>query len=146
AQVPFPGGTALEKLVRHGSEAPTPVAQLRADVPPEVSAIVGRLLAKKPEQRLQTPAELAAELEPFAEVAQVAPAAGGAGDSPWAGLLDDERRALATTLPANFALTPASSMDFALGPATLPPLPAWYHARWVQVALIAAAAAVGFMV
>src|SRR5439155_13667654 len=65
-QVPFPGGTPLEKLVRHGSEDIVPVDQLRGDVPREVTAAVGKLLAKKPADRFQTPAELAAALAPFA--------------------------------------------------------------------------------
>src|SRR5262249_17134010 len=33
ASVPFPGGTTLEKLVRHGVQEPTPVEHLRLDVP-----------------------------------------------------------------------------------------------------------------
>jgi serine/threonine protein kinase len=64
--VPFPGGTMLEKLVRHGVQEPTPVEHLRLDVPQEVAAIVQRLMAKDPEDRFQTPAELADALTPFA--------------------------------------------------------------------------------
>lgn len=58
-QVPFPGGTAMEKLSNHAWHEPQPVEQLRPDVPPGVASVVRRLLAKKPEQRFQTPAELA---------------------------------------------------------------------------------------
>ena len=65
-EVPFPGGSTLEKLVRHGTEEAVPVEKLRSDVPPPVAAIVRRLMAKKPAERFQTPAELAAALEPFA--------------------------------------------------------------------------------
>src|SRR5262249_20778172 len=65
-QVPFPGGTTLEKLVRHGTEESTPVESLRPQVPAAVAAIVRRLMAKQPVERFQTPAELAAALTPFA--------------------------------------------------------------------------------
>jgi serine/threonine-protein kinase len=65
-QVPFPGGSTLEKLVRHGTEEPTPVTNLRPEVPAPVAAIVRRLMAKQPAERFQTPAELMAALAPFA--------------------------------------------------------------------------------
>jgi len=61
-QPPFSGGTLMEKLIKHQQQTPAPVRQLRSDVPPAVEAIVARLLAKRPEQRYQTPAELAAAL------------------------------------------------------------------------------------
>ena len=64
--VPFPGGTTLEKLVRHGAEQPKPVQERRPDIPAPVAAIAHRLLAKKPEDRVQTAAELAEVLAPFA--------------------------------------------------------------------------------
>jgi serine/threonine protein kinase len=62
-EVPFPGGTPTEKMLRHSREnVPMPK---RADIPPEVLAILVRMTAKKPDQRFQTPAEVAAALEPF---------------------------------------------------------------------------------
>jgi serine/threonine protein kinase len=67
-EVPFPGGSPLEKLQRHATVAPEPVEQLRPIVPPGVAALVRRLMAKDPAVRPQTPAELAEALEPFAEV------------------------------------------------------------------------------
>jgi serine/threonine protein kinase len=65
-RVPFPGGTTLEKLVRHSTVEPPPIEQLRPDITPPVAAIIRRLMAKRPEQRFQNPAELAATLAPFA--------------------------------------------------------------------------------
>jgi len=61
-QPPFPGGTLGAKLVQHQLEEPTPVEKLRPDVPRNVAAVVRKLMAKKPEKRFQTPAELAAAL------------------------------------------------------------------------------------
>jgi serine/threonine protein kinase len=73
-RVPFPGGTAVEKLIRHGTETPTPLEELRPDVPPPVTAVVNKLMAKRPEERYQTPAEVAVVLEEFAV----------SGATPWA--------------------------------------------------------------
>ncbi len=47
-EVPFPGGTPLEKLERHATVDPEPVEQLRPVVPPGVAALVRRLMAKDP--------------------------------------------------------------------------------------------------
>jgi formylglycine-generating enzyme required for sulfatase activity/tRNA A-37 threonylcarbamoyl transferase component Bud32 len=62
-RVPFPGGTAMEKLSNHAWNEPVPVEQLRNDVPAGVTAVVRKLMAKKPAARFQTPAELVAVLE-----------------------------------------------------------------------------------
>ena len=65
-RVPFPGGTTLEKLVRHSTVEPQSLDQIRQDVPPAVSAMIRRLMAKNPNQRFQMPAELATTLSSFA--------------------------------------------------------------------------------
>jgi eukaryotic-like serine/threonine-protein kinase len=73
-QVPFPGGTALEKLIRHSAEKPAPIPDLRPDAPAEVAEIAMRLLAKHPDDRYSHPEELAAALQPYAV----------SGPTPWA--------------------------------------------------------------
>src|SRR5262249_48663314 len=50
----------------HQQEPPPAVEQLRGGVPPGLSALLRRMLAKQPQDRFQTPAELARALEPFA--------------------------------------------------------------------------------
>lgn len=52
-QVPFPGGTWVQKLDRQRWAEPTAVRALRPDVPAELAALVHRLLAKRPEDRLR---------------------------------------------------------------------------------------------
>ncbi|MGE3806244.1 MAG: WD40 repeat domain-containing serine/threonine protein kinase, partial [Gemmataceae bacterium] len=65
--VPFPGGVTLtEKLLKHQLDEPAPVEELRSDVPVEIRQILYKMLAKSPDDRFQTPAELAAQIEPFA--------------------------------------------------------------------------------
>jgi WD40 repeat protein len=67
-RVPFPDRALLDRLLAHIEQTPTPLAQLRPDVPPKLARIVERLMAKKPEGRYQTPAEVAQALEPFTAV------------------------------------------------------------------------------
>jgi tRNA A-37 threonylcarbamoyl transferase component Bud32 len=65
-RVPFPGGTLIQKLDRQRWEMPPSVDQLRRDVPPAVAALIRRLMAKHPDDRPKTPAELVAGLEHLA--------------------------------------------------------------------------------
>ncbi|MFM9964224.1 MAG: serine/threonine-protein kinase [Planctomycetaceae bacterium] len=61
-QLPFPGGTIMEKLMARATAVAPPVSSLRADVPAAVNEIVARMLRLDPNERFQTPAELAAKL------------------------------------------------------------------------------------
>jgi WD40 repeat protein len=65
-RVPFPGGTALEKLARLASDEPVPLTELRPDASPELAALVARLMAKRPENRVASAKEAAELLSPFA--------------------------------------------------------------------------------
>jgi serine/threonine protein kinase len=64
--VPFSGGKPVAKIIRHATEPPVPVDRHRPEVPRAVAEIVHRLMAKCPEERFQTPTELARALEPHA--------------------------------------------------------------------------------
>ena len=50
-QPPFPGGTNREKIQRHRREKPTPLAELRPDLPKGFVALVERLMEKDPRGR-----------------------------------------------------------------------------------------------
>jgi hypothetical protein len=65
-QPPFPGGTALQKLLAHQDRSPRPITELRGDVPAALADLLGRMLAKDPARRPATPAAVARELAPFA--------------------------------------------------------------------------------
>jgi serine/threonine protein kinase len=99
-RVPFPGGSTLEKLIRHSTEPPTPLRELRPDVPPGVVAVVERLMAKNPADRYQTPEDLIEALQPWA--------AGKPGQ--WSGL----RRAVRPppALDGDSTPTPTASDEF----------------------------------
>lgn len=66
-QAPFPG-TGPEKIWRHMHEEPAPVDALCFGLSPPVAAIVGRLMAKDPAARFQTPGELAVALTAIPEI------------------------------------------------------------------------------
>jgi serine/threonine protein kinase len=89
-QVPFPGGTLIHKINRHQFHEPAAIEGLRPDVPPDVAAVVRKLMAKRPEERFQTPAEVAAALAAL----------------PLAGSEDD--RTLAVGVPATAQAEPSA--------------------------------------
>ncbi|HJZ58155.1 MAG TPA: protein kinase, partial [Gemmataceae bacterium] len=64
---PFPETDVSRKLHHKQNTDPIPLHQLRPDVPPGLSAAIGRLLARSPAARFPTPAEVAAALEPWAD-------------------------------------------------------------------------------
>lgn len=68
----FPEGKTAQKLLWQQMREPTPIHQLRPEVPLELSAVIHRLLRKKPDERFQHPAELLEALAPFVP-AQVPP-------------------------------------------------------------------------
>ncbi len=61
-RVPFPSGGASAKLRQHQEVEPTALQALRPDLPPETIAVVRALMAKRPEDRYQSPADLIAAL------------------------------------------------------------------------------------
>src|SRR5437660_9147219 len=50
-RVPFPEGSAVEKMMAHQTKAPTPIRETSPDVPDELIAVVDRLMAKTSEAR-----------------------------------------------------------------------------------------------
>jgi serine/threonine protein kinase len=70
-QPPFPTGSMTQKLMWHQLREPTPVSQLRRDLPAEIVELISRMMSKTPEKRPQTPAEVVETLLPW--VGQVMP-------------------------------------------------------------------------
>jgi serine/threonine protein kinase len=62
---PFSKGTAMQKVISHLELIPPPVKDLREDVPAGLNEVLDRMLAKKPSDRYQSPAEVAQALAPF---------------------------------------------------------------------------------
>jgi eukaryotic-like serine/threonine-protein kinase len=66
-QPPFAEGTVAQKLLWHQSKNPKPVREVRGQIPEAVARVVARMMAKKPEDRYQSPCELADALLPFTQ-------------------------------------------------------------------------------
>jgi serine/threonine protein kinase len=62
---PFVGETAVQVVLAHVENRPRPLPELRSDVPPELWAVVAKMLAKDPARRYQTPLEAGRALAPF---------------------------------------------------------------------------------
>lgn len=60
---PFPDGTAIDKVLSHRDGNAPAVSEIRGEVSPEVCQLVARMMARDPEDRFQTPAELASEID-----------------------------------------------------------------------------------
>jgi eukaryotic-like serine/threonine-protein kinase len=63
-RTPFPDTNIMTQMLRHATENPLPLANF-AEVPPGLQQVLDKLIAKRPEDRYQTPAEGAEALKRF---------------------------------------------------------------------------------
>jgi eukaryotic-like serine/threonine-protein kinase len=56
---PFPQGTMTQRLVGHLTGQPVPISEMRTDVPADLLAILDRMLAKNPAERIHTAGDVA---------------------------------------------------------------------------------------
>ena len=61
-QVPFPGGSLIQKLDKQRWNEPTPPETLRGEIAPGLSRVVEKMMAKNPADRYSTPGALAEAL------------------------------------------------------------------------------------
>lgn len=64
-RVPFPDGSAVEKMMAHQAKEPMPIQELAPEVPEGLSAVVAKLMAKTPEERYSACDDVIEALEPF---------------------------------------------------------------------------------
>jgi serine/threonine protein kinase len=69
---PFQEASLYEILEAHHKREPNPLNLVRHDVPVELAAVVGKMMAKDPAKRYQTPGEVAKALVPFFKPGQSA--------------------------------------------------------------------------
>jgi eukaryotic-like serine/threonine-protein kinase len=65
-QPPFPGGKVAQKLIWHQVRQPTPVRQIRPEIPETMQAVLQRMMAKDLKERYQTLREVLDGLAPLA--------------------------------------------------------------------------------
>jgi serine/threonine protein kinase len=61
-EAPYTGDSPMAVAVRHLAGNPTPLSELRPDVSPELCRLVERMMAVRPEERIQSAAEVLKEL------------------------------------------------------------------------------------
>jgi serine/threonine protein kinase len=61
----FPEGKVTHKLMWHQTRQPTPLRQLRPETPPELAAIVERMIEKEPQRRYRALSEVIEVLTPW---------------------------------------------------------------------------------
>jgi predicted Ser/Thr protein kinase len=61
-QPPFRGETAFDVAIQHVQNEPRPLQEVRPDLPPELCAVVHRMMAKDPEQRYPTARDILKDL------------------------------------------------------------------------------------
>ena len=63
AESPFSGGTPTQKMLRHTTDPIPDITLKRPDVSPALRSILEKMMAKNPQDRYQTPAEIAQALQ-----------------------------------------------------------------------------------
>jgi serine/threonine protein kinase len=53
-RAPFTEGGSIEKMLAHQMDDPTPIEQIRQDVPPHIHAIIRKMMAKRPSDRFES--------------------------------------------------------------------------------------------
>ncbi|QVL30650.1 serine/threonine protein kinase [Telmatocola sphagniphila] len=155
-QVPFVGGTAFEKLVRHTTEIPRTAQQVNPSVPDVISEIIERLMAKDPDDRFQSGAELAAvlsmlgqpeqgswiDVKPLAQESEISLGSSNFLPRPteieipsdidelWASLEDDPSNASTNTLTGDQSKTTVNNTD------TIRKLKHADHLNWILTGVI----------
>ncbi len=62
---PFPDGSAAEKMMAHQFKQPQALSELAPETPPELLAVVDKLMQKKPENRFTNVGQVVEELRPY---------------------------------------------------------------------------------
>lgn len=129
-RAPYRGNSLAAVLLKHQLEEAEPIQHIRPDLPAAVASVVAKLMAKKPEDRYQTPRELAVALESYCGGRDRSPVvlrkskeAAAENDTEWAfaaGLSDRKRNSGARARPEEFQTT---EQDLAAGKRSLRPRP-----------------------
>lgn len=68
-KVPFPGGTAKDKALRHVESAPLKPSRINPELSEEFEEVIAAMMEKDPARRIQTAVEVAERLAPWAREA-----------------------------------------------------------------------------
>ena len=118
---PFRGKTAVDVALKHITDPPRPLAEVRPDLPPDLCGLVHKLLAKDPADRYQAAREVLRDLARVRDglgltLTQPQPAAPSLGPR-------RSRRWLFAGLGCLVAAAAGAGLAVALRPAPTPPIP-----------------------
>jgi serine/threonine protein kinase len=123
-QPPFPGGNALQKLLRHRCDTPVAVNRLNPAVPPEFVAVVEKMMAKRKEERFATATQVREALRPWSPDSPKPPVIEATPKpSPSPGIPAPLPPASAAGAPPVGAKPAPTSSVFKKNAGSLPPLP-----------------------
>jgi serine/threonine-protein kinase len=107
-RVPYPEGSAVEKMMAHQTKEPMDIRELAEDVPDGLVAVVRKLMAKSPEERYNGCDEVVEALEPF--LGDITAIPGGVPADP-AGAIRDPMAGVSRSAPgmAGLPARPAGS-------------------------------------
>src|SRR5262249_7155097 len=121
---PFAVGNLSQKLEQHLRIESRPASELRPDLSPGLDAIIRKMLAKRPEDRFVSAAEVTAALQPFCAMAAVSvgirPASAGKPVSAPLSETIIEAPPRAVPASADLAITPRAIPVQSAPAATLP--------------------------
>jgi serine/threonine-protein kinase len=133
---PFVGESVMHVASKIFNDAPTPLIELRPELPPELCAVVMRCLRKRPEDRFPDVSALANALAPFAPAHSVS--ADRVARIVAASLPPSHATALADTVHDSSKVAASGETPHALVSARTPPIAG--SRRWVLVAIASALA------
>ena len=139
---PFIGDSVMHVASKIFNDLPTPLQEVRPDLPPELCAVVMRCLRKRPEDRFPDVSALAQALAPFAPTHSVS--AERIARIVAASLPSSQLPALADTVHDSSKIAGSGETPHALVSARTPPLAG--SRRWVFVAMGSALAGAAIVV
>lgn len=148
-QPPFNADSAVTLMMKHVNEPVPDVRQLRSEVSPQLAAIINKAMAKEPDQRYQTMAELLRDLQRVqastATVAGVASAGKTVLDADLTDLLEPESTNID---PGSYFAQPPVPADSSQSPANMEATPKQNRTMLWGIGLLALAAVIviGFFV
>jgi beta-lactam-binding protein with PASTA domain/predicted Ser/Thr protein kinase len=146
---PYNGDTPVEIAMKHLSAVPEPPSVKRPEVPPELDAVVLRALAKSPDDRYQSAAEMDADLSAISKGLEISEATTDAATTVLAGaglsaptMISKAPTRLAPPIRPGAPIPPAANSYYDLQDATVR-RPIW---PWLLALLLAVAVGVAFWI
>src|SRR5262249_15926173 len=120
---PFRGSSLYEILQAHHAIEAKPLDQVRSDLPAELAGVVAKMMAKDPEHRFQTPAQVASVLARFFKKGSLASSPQLAAKPVALGSAAVERPEVPRPTPVTEG---GSDQAAAVGPLQVRSIPTWF--------------------